>query len=82
MTFIGPRPEIPDILEMYGPLRDEYLSVKPGISCRSKITGRDTLTKRESIEFDLQYIRNRGFSEDLFIIWKTILNVISRRDVY
>jgi len=82
MSLIGPRPEIPDILAMYGPYRDEYLSVKPGISCRSKVTGRDELTKRETIEFDLQYIRHRGFSEDLSILWKTILSVVSRRDVY
>jgi lipopolysaccharide/colanic/teichoic acid biosynthesis glycosyltransferase len=82
MSLIGPRPEIPDILAMYGPYRDEYLSVKPGISCRSKITGRDVLTKRESIEFDLQYIRNRGLSEDASILWKTFLGVICRRDVY
>jgi lipopolysaccharide/colanic/teichoic acid biosynthesis glycosyltransferase len=82
MSLIGPRPEIPDILAMYGSYRDEYLSVKPGISCRSKVTGRDELTKRESIEFDLQYIRHRGFSEDLSILWKTIQSVLSRRDVY
>jgi lipopolysaccharide/colanic/teichoic acid biosynthesis glycosyltransferase len=82
MSLVGPRPEIPDILEMYGPYREEYLSVKPGISCRSKITGRDQLTKRESIEFDLQYIRRRGPSEDLSILWRTLLSVLSRRDVF
>jgi lipopolysaccharide/colanic/teichoic acid biosynthesis glycosyltransferase len=82
MSLVGPRPEIPDILAMYGPYRDAYLSVKPGITCRSKITGRDALTKRESIEFDLQYIRNQGFAEDFFILWETARNVLSRRDVY
>jgi lipopolysaccharide/colanic/teichoic acid biosynthesis glycosyltransferase len=82
MSLVGPRPEIPDILAMYGAYRDEYLSVKPGISCLSKITGRDVLTKRESIEFDLQYIRRRGFSEDLTILWRTFWSVMSRRDVY
>jgi lipopolysaccharide/colanic/teichoic acid biosynthesis glycosyltransferase len=82
MSLVGPRPEIPDVLAMYGGHRDEYLSVKPGITCRSKITGRDVLSKRETVELDLQYIRNRGFSEDLSILWKTFLSVISRRNVY
>jgi lipopolysaccharide/colanic/teichoic acid biosynthesis glycosyltransferase len=82
MSLVGPRPEIPDILARYGPHRDDYLSVKPGVTCRSKITGRDALTKRESIELDLQYIRNRGLREDLSILWKTFLSVLSRRDVY
>jgi lipopolysaccharide/colanic/teichoic acid biosynthesis glycosyltransferase len=82
MSLIGPRPEIPDILAMYGSYREAYLSVKPGVSCRSKVTGRDMLTKRESIEFDLQYIRNRGVAEDLSILWKTFKLVVLRRDVY
>ena len=82
MSLVGPRPEIPEILDMYGPYRDEYLSVKPGITCRSKITGRDHLTKRETIEFDLRYVRNRSFSEDFSILWTTFLSVICRRDVY
>jgi lipopolysaccharide/colanic/teichoic acid biosynthesis glycosyltransferase len=82
MSLVGPRPEIPDLLAMYGDHCDEYLSVKPGITCRSKITGRDALTKRETLELDLQYIRHRGFSEDLSILWKTFLSVVSRRDVY
>jgi lipopolysaccharide/colanic/teichoic acid biosynthesis glycosyltransferase len=82
MSLVGPRPEIPDILDMYGPFRDEYLSVKPGITCRSKITGRDHLTKRETIESDLRYIRRRNFREDLSILWTTFMGVICRRDVY
>lgn len=82
MSLVGPRPEIPDMLAKYGHLRDEYLSVKPGITCRSKITGRDALTKGETVELDLQYVRNRGMREDLSILWKTFMSVISRRDVY
>jgi lipopolysaccharide/colanic/teichoic acid biosynthesis glycosyltransferase len=82
MSLVGPRPEIPDMLARYGPHRDEYLSVKPGVTCRSKITGRDALTKRESVELDLQYIRNRGLLEDLSILWKTFMSVLCRRDVY
>jgi lipopolysaccharide/colanic/teichoic acid biosynthesis glycosyltransferase len=82
MSLVGPRPEIPDILSMYGHYRDEYLSVKPGISCLSKITGRDVLTKRESVEADLQYIRSHGFFRDISILWRTFLGVVSRRDVY
>ena len=82
MSLVGPRPEIPEILEMYGSYRVKYLSVKPGISCLSKCSGRDHLTKRESIELDLQYIRDRSFFMDLKILWKTFVSVISRRNVY
>jgi lipopolysaccharide/colanic/teichoic acid biosynthesis glycosyltransferase len=82
MSLVGPRPEIPEVLELYGPYREQYLSVKPGVTCLSKCTGRDRLTKRETIEFDLKYIRNRSFRRDLTILWQTFRSVILRRDVF
>lgn len=82
MSLVGPRPEIPEVLALYGPFRDQYLSVKPGITCLSKITGRDKLTKRETIDLDLGYIRTRSFSSDFVILWRTIRSVLLRRDVF
>lgn len=82
MSLVGPRPEIPEVLSLYGSYREEYLSVKPGITCLSKCTGRDRLTKRETIEFDLSYIRSRTFARDISILWRTFKGVMLRRDVF
>jgi lipopolysaccharide/colanic/teichoic acid biosynthesis glycosyltransferase len=82
MSLVGPRPEIPEVLALYGPYREEYLSVKPGVTCLSKCTGRDRLTKRETIEFDIDYIRRRSLRLDLQILWKTFRGVVLRRDVF
>jgi lipopolysaccharide/colanic/teichoic acid biosynthesis glycosyltransferase len=82
MSLVGPRPEIPEVLALYGPYREEYLSIKPGVTCLSKCTGRDRLTKRETIEFDLGYIHARGFAMDMKILWKTFRGVVLRRDVF
>jgi lipopolysaccharide/colanic/teichoic acid biosynthesis glycosyltransferase len=82
MSLVGPRPEIPEVLALYGPYREEYLSVKPGVTCLSKCTGRDRLTKKETIEFDLDYVRRREFTLDLEILWKTFRSVVLRRDVF
>jgi lipopolysaccharide/colanic/teichoic acid biosynthesis glycosyltransferase len=82
MSLVGPRPEIPEVLTLYGPYQEEYLSVKPGVTCLSKCTGRDRLTKRETIEFDLDYVHRRGFSLDLKVLWKTFRGVVLRRDVF
>jgi lipopolysaccharide/colanic/teichoic acid biosynthesis glycosyltransferase len=82
MSLVGPRPEIPDVLDLYGPYRAEYVSVKPGISCLSKVSGRDNLTKRETIELDLSYIRNASLRVDSIILWKTLKGVLLRQDVF
>jgi lipopolysaccharide/colanic/teichoic acid biosynthesis glycosyltransferase len=82
ISLVGPRPEIPEVLELYGPYREAYLSVKPGVTCLSKCTGRDRLTKKETIEFDLDYVRRRSFRLDLKILWRTFRGVVLRRDVF
>ena len=82
MTLVGPRPEIPDVLALYGESKAEYLSVKPGITCLSKITGRDRLTKSETIEIDLDYVRNASLVMDGNILWQTMKNVMRREDVF
>ena len=82
ISLVGPRPEIPEVMALYGKYRDEYLSVKPGVTCLSKCTGRDRLTKRETIEYDLDYIRRRNFRVDVRILWQTFRGVVLRRDVF
>jgi lipopolysaccharide/colanic/teichoic acid biosynthesis glycosyltransferase len=81
MTLVGPRPEVPDLLDLYGECKTPYVSIKPGITCISKISGRDSLSKRDSIELDLEYMQNMGIGHDCQILWKTLEVVLLRRDV-
>lgn len=82
MSLVGPRPEIPEVIELYGEYADKYLSVKPGITCTSKCTGRDALTKIETIKLDIDYIEHRSISLDIEILWRTFKNVVLRKDVH
>lgn len=82
MTLVGPRPEIPDVSALYGKYRDKYLSAKPGITCLSKVSGRDLLTKEQTIQMDIGYIENRSFMGDMKILWETFWSVINRKNVF
>jgi len=82
MTLVGPRPEVPEMLELYGDYKAAYLSIKPGVTCISKISGRDSLSKQESIEMDLGYLDKMATSYDLSILWRTLRGVLLRQDVY
>lgn len=82
MSLVGPRPEVPEVLALYGAYREEYLSVLPGITCLSKCTGRDKLSKLETVEIDIGYIRRRSFALDLRILWATARNVLRLKDVH
>jgi len=82
MTLVGPRPEIPDVLVLYGHYALPYISVKPGVTCLSKTSGRDRLTKEESIKLDLEYIARMSPSLDCKILARTFSIVALRRDVF
>jgi exopolysaccharide production protein ExoY len=82
MTMVGPRPEVPEMLELYGQYKAPYLSIKPGVTCISKISGRDSLSKQESIEMDLGYLSEMTTAQDLFILWRTMRGVLLRQNVY
>lgn len=82
MTLVGPRPEVPEVEILYGDYSLKYLSVKPGVTCLSKITGRDALTKEESIKMDIDYVDRRCLSLDFSILWRTAMSVVLREHVY
>jgi lipopolysaccharide/colanic/teichoic acid biosynthesis glycosyltransferase len=82
MTLVGPRPEVPDVSALYGKYREKYLSVKPGVTCLSKVSGRDLLTKEQTIQMDIGYIENRSLNTDLKILRDTFWSVINRRNVF
>jgi lipopolysaccharide/colanic/teichoic acid biosynthesis glycosyltransferase len=82
MTLVGPRPEVPEMLDLYGDYKGSYLSIKPGVTCISKISGRDSLSKQESIEMDLGYLDTMSTQADISILWKTLQGVLLRKNVY
>lgn len=85
MSFIGPRPERPEIvseLEHQIPFYKTRLLIKPGITGWDQVSGKyhspsleDTL---EKLQYDLFYLKHRSFYLDLIITLKTIATIISR----
>lgn len=82
MTLVGPRPEIPEVSALYGKYREHYLAVKPGVTCLSKVSGRDLLTKEQTIRMDIAYIEHRSIAVDLKILWATFWSVLNRKNVF
>ncbi|MBI3313092.1 MAG: sugar transferase [Candidatus Omnitrophica bacterium] len=79
MSLVGPRPEMPFIVEKYGPLEKERLSVKPGITGLWQISDdRKRLLIHENMDYDLYYIEHRSFNLDLAILMKTAFTLLKR----
>lgn len=81
MSFIGPRPERPELIKEFLkniPDFNDRLLVKPGITGWAQVNGGYSLTPKEKLEFDKYYIQNRGFKLDLLILIKTIMVIFTR----
>jgi len=79
MRLVGPRPEIPELVNQYPPEYHRRHEVKPGITGLAQISGRANLTYEETMNYDLDYVNNHSLGRDLAILAKTVPAVILRR---
>jgi len=82
MSIVGPRPEMPFIVEKYEEWQKKRLTVKPGITGLWQILGRKDIPLQENLEYDFYYIKNRSLLLDIIIILKTIPAILSRKGAY
>lgn len=71
MSLVGPRPEMPFIVQQYGPRERQRLAVVPGITGLWQLSADRAFLIHENLQYDFYYIRNRGFFMDLAILLHT-----------
>jgi|AKZA01.1.fsa_nt_gi Sugar transferases involved in lipopolysaccharide synthesis len=81
MSFIGPRPLPVQYLTWYTKDERKRHNVRPGISGLAQINGRNNLSWNEKFQYDIFYVNNISFKNDLIIFFKTIIKVFNRSDV-
>lgn len=79
MRLVGPRPEIPELVEQYPPEYHRRHLVKPGITGLAQVNGRADLTYDETMTYDLDYVKHHSLGRDLSILWRTLPAVITRK---
>ena len=72
MSLVGPRPLVPDEIEIMGEGSLPRLTVKPGITGLAQVAGRDLITIDERTRHDLDYVRRRSLRLDLEIMVDTV----------
>ncbi len=81
MTLIGPRPDIPEMTKYYTAEQQRIkLSVKPGITGFAQIRGRGDLSFQQTLEYDLEYVKNASFFLDIKILILTFLKLFQGRN--
>lgn len=81
MSFVGPRPPLPDEVEKYTPEQRDRLLVKPGLTCFWQASNnRNDITFDQWVELDRKYIRERSPLLDLKLIFMTIGRILKHHD--
>lgn len=81
MSFIGPRPLLPEYLPWYTEREKLRHTVRPGMSGWAQVNGRNNLSWDEKLALDVYYVEHLSFGMDIKVILKTIVNVIKHKDV-
>lgn len=81
MSFVGPRPALPEHLQRYTEEQRKRFSMKPGITGLAQVNGRNTLKWSQRIDYDINYIENYSLFLDIKIVLKTIKVVLLREGI-
>ncbi|WHI54487.1 sugar transferase [Mammaliicoccus lentus] len=81
LSLVGPRPLLMDYLPLYTEEQRKRHLVKPGITGWAQVNGRNIISWEEKFKLDVWYVENQSFKLDMFILYKTIMNVIKRKDI-
>lgn len=81
MAIVGPRPLLVEYLPYYTEEEKHRYDVRPGLTGLAQVNGRNLLEWDERLKKDLEYINSISVKNDLFIIFRTIINVIKRKDI-
>ncbi len=76
MNVVGPRPEMPFMVDKYNTLQHERLNVRPGITGLWQISEDRRLAIHENMDYDIYYIENQSVLLDVVIIIKTFFSAL------
>jgi lipopolysaccharide/colanic/teichoic acid biosynthesis glycosyltransferase len=79
MSFVGPRPERPELTKQYEKTMPEFsfrLNAKAGLTGYAQVTGRYDTTPYDKLKMDLMYIENYSILLDIQIIFMTVKIVL------
>ncbi|MDB4152310.1 sugar transferase [Flavobacteriaceae bacterium] len=81
MSFVGPRPLLPEYLPLYNKDQKKRHNLKPGITGWAQVKGRNTISWQQKFEYDLWYIENQSFILDLKILLFTVGKIFKTQEV-
>lgn len=81
MSFIGPRPDTLDFLDVYKKEAPAVLTIKPGLTGYNQAYFRNSIDGAEKMKNDAYYAEHLTLWMDVKIVFKTIKTVLFRENI-
>ena len=81
MSFVGPRPLLPEYLPYYTEEERHRHDVRPGLTGLAQIKGRNNVEWEARFQYDVEYVRNLSLALDLKILFSTVIVVFKRTGI-
>jgi lipopolysaccharide/colanic/teichoic acid biosynthesis glycosyltransferase len=81
MSFVGPRPLLPEYLPYYRPGERIRHRMRPGITGLAQVNGRNATRWDARLAYDAQYVENFSLALDVRILWRTVGVVLKREGI-
>lgn len=81
MSLVGPRPQLVRDMVFFDERQIKRQDVLPGLTGLAQISGRNSISWENKLNYDLKYIESIRFLNDLKIIFMTIVKVFMREDI-
>lgn len=82
MSFVGPRPDLPEHANYYDPNEQRKLDVLPGITGYNQAYFRNSVEWKHRLQNDVHYADNLSFLFDARIVLQTLVGIVAQRDVF
>lgn len=82
MSLVGPRPIVDNEVPRYGKYIADYCAIRPGLTGLWQISGRNDVSYRRRVAFDVIYARRGCLGAYLWILFLTVPSVLVSRGSY
>jgi lipopolysaccharide/colanic/teichoic acid biosynthesis glycosyltransferase len=82
MSLVGPRPPVPKEVAKYKSWQRRRLSIKPGLTCLWQVSGRSDVGFEDWVRMDIWYATHQTLWNDLKLLIRTPLKVITCQGAY
>lgn len=81
MSIVGPRPLLPEYLELYTDFQARRHEVRPGTTGWAQVNGRNSISWEQKFEYDVWYVDNVSFWLDFKIFWMSFMKIVKSSDI-